>query len=394
MMGSGICGKAWTAACLGALLSGTIGAAQAQATKDINVAVIMPMSGSIMGIFQPAENSIKLAVKEVNAKGITVGGQHYRFKLHWFDGQCEPSPAINATRAALAEVKPLNIIWAPMCSSPAIAVAPILIKAQAVTINSTSGTNRFVGPKGDPYLFKNKEDFEWRTRDLVKYLKARGYKNGAIIAVNSDWGTEAARTFKKYAEEDGIKLVATLNYDEHTEEFAPLLLQVRAANPDFIFEASQLLDEQVAFLRTYSHLGLKIPLAGESTWTEDVPQKMGPSGWQAINGMLTATAWVPTSPRPAVQQYLAKYRKAFGSTPGFNGPPSYDIVYITAEAFEKAGSLDKEALRHVLRTATFQNLVYGSGSVTFDQNGQADFPTAVTMFDAQKRERVLAPPPK
>ena len=173
-----------------------------------------------------------------------------------------------------------------------------------------------------------------------------------------------------------------------------MLLQVRAANPDFIFQASQLLDEQVAFLRAYEHLGLKIQLAGESTWTEDVPQKMGASGWQAINGMLTATAWVPTSPRPEVQQYLAKYRKKFGSTPGFNGPPSYDIVYITAEAYEKAGSLDKEALRHVLRTTAFHNLVYGSGTVEFDQNGQAQFPTSVTMFDAQKRERVLAPPPK
>lgn len=388
------CRRVLGAACFGLALSCMGGTADAQAVKDINVAVVIPMSGPVMVNVQPAINSIKMAVQEVNAKGIVVGGQHYQFKLHWFDEECKPSAAITATRAALAEVKPLNVVWAPMCSSSAIAVAPILKQAKVVTLNSVSGTDRFVGPDGDPYLFKNKEDFEWRTRDLVKYLAARGYKKGAVIAVNSDWGTESAHTFKKFADQDGIKITNMLNYDEHTEEFAPLLLQVRAANPDFIFQASQLLDEQVAFLRAYAHLGLKIQLAGESTWTEDVPEKMGPSGWQAINGMLSASAWVPTSPRPEVQKYLAKYRKEFGSIPGFNGPPSYDIVYVTAEAYEKAGSLDKEALRHVLRTTSFNGLVYGSGTVKFDQTGQAEFPTSVTAFDMQKHERVLAPPPK
>lgn len=394
MMNAKVYMRALSAACFGLALSCMGGTASAQATKDINVAVIIPMSGPVMVNVQPAINSIKMAVEEVNAKGIMVGGQRYQFKLRWFDEECKPSAAINATRALLADVKPLNIVWAGMCSSSAVAVAPILKQAKVVTINSVSGTDRFVGPEGNPYLFKTKEDFEWRTRDLVKYLAARGYKKGAIVAVNSDWGTESARTFKKYADQDGIKIVDTLNYDEHTEEFAPILLQVRAKNPDFIFQASQLLDEQIAFLRAYTHLGMKIQLAGESTWTEDVPEKMGPSGWQAINGMLTASAWVPTSPRPEVQQYLAKYRKEFGATPGFNGPPSFDIVYITAEAYEKAGSLDKEALRHVLRTTTFQHLVYGSGTVKFDQSGQAEFPTSVTMFDAKARERVLAPPPK
>src|SRR4029079_10075551 len=116
---------------------------------------------------------------------------------------------------------------------------------------------------------------------LAKYLAKRGLKKGVIIAVNSDWGEESARTFKKYAEQAGIKIVNTIKYDEQTEEFVPILAQARQAAPDFIFQASQLLNEQVAFLRAYRQLGLKVQLAGESTWTEDVPEK---AGWNLVDG--------------------------------------------------------------------------------------------------------------
>jgi branched-chain amino acid transport system substrate-binding protein len=240
-------------------------------------------------------------------------------------------------------------------------------------------------------LFKIKEEFQSRSHDLAKYLAARGFKKGVIIAVNSDWGEEARSTFKKNAAEFGITIVQSLNYDEHTEEFVPILAQARQAQPDFIFQASQLLDEQIAFLRAYRQLGLKIQLAGESTWTDDVPEK---GGWDLIDGMLTASAWVPSNPRPAVQDYLAKYRKAFGSTPGFNGPPSYDMVKMTAAAFEKAGSLDSEALRGAFRSMTFENLVYGNGDLHFDSGGQAEFPVVITAFDAKTKSRLLAPTPK
>ena len=371
------------------MMSATL--ASAQEVKDINVALIIPMSGPVMVNVDPAVKSIRMAIDEVNAKGIMVGTQKYRFKVSWFDEECKPQVAINATRAALSQVQPLHVVWTAMCSSSALATAPILREAKAVVINSVSGTSGFAGPEGNPYLFKIKEEFAARSRALTEYLAARGLRNGVIIAVNSDWGEESARTFTENAEKSGLKIAQTQKYDEHTEEFAPFLAQTRQTKPDFIFQASQLLNEQVAFLRAYRQLGIKIQLAGESTWTEDVAEK---AGWDLIDGMLTASAWVPSDPRPAISNYLAKYRQAFKATPGFNGPPSYDMVYMTAEAFNKAGSLDAEALRKVVRNTEFKNLVYGKGTLRFNSAGQAELPVSVTAFDAKRKLRVLAPPPK
>jgi branched-chain amino acid transport system substrate-binding protein len=365
--------------------------ALAQDIKNINIGLVIPMSGPVMVNVTPAVNSIKMAVAEVNAKGFNVGGQKYRFEVSWFDEECKPQAAINATRAALAQVKPLHMMWLGMCSSSAVATRQMLLDSRAVVINAVSGTSGFAGPQGNPYLFKIKEEFSERSAALAKYLAARKLKNGVIIAVNSNWGEESSRTFAKAAKASGLNIVETLKYDEHTEEFAPLLAQARQARPDFVFQASELLNEQVAFLRSYRQLGMKAQLAGESTWTEDVPKKIG---WEAIDGMLTAGAWVPSNPRPAVVAYIDKYQKAYGAIPGFNGPTAYDMVNITVQAFERAGSLDPEAVRKVLRTGEFKGLVYGTGDLRFDEGGQAQFPVFVTQFDARKKERVLAPEAK
>lgn len=362
--------------------------ASGQEVKDINVALITPMSGPSMGNQEPAVNSYKIAIEEINRKGIMVAGQKYRFNVKWYDSECKPTAAVTATRAALAQVKPMHIMWAAMCSSSALASRQILLDANVLALNSVSGTSGFVGPAGDPMLFKNKEEFHWRARDLAKYLVAKNLKKGFIVAVNTDWGHESSKTFSKYAAQAGIEIQKAVSFDEHTEEFSSLLAQARQLKPDFIFMASQQLDEQVAFLRAYRQLGFKTQLVGESTWTEDVAEKIG---WDIMDGMLTATPWVPSNPRAEVQEYVKKYRATYGSIPGFNGPPAYDVVLITAKAFEKAGSLDKEKVREVLRNTKFENLVYGDGSYRFDKNGQAEFDIAITMFDAKKKQRVLAP---
>ena len=362
----------------------------ADGAKMLDVAIIIPQSGASLPITDPAIKSIKMALGEVNANGFKVGDQTYKFNPKWFDEECKPQNAINATRAALSQVKDAPVVWTPMCSSSALAVRPLLEATKSVVINPMSGTGGFAGPKGDPYLFKTKEEFDWRSRDLTKYLAARGLKTGAIVAVNSDWGSEASKIFTKYAEQNGIKIVQTLNYDEQTEEFVPLLSQVRQAKPDFIFMASQLINEQVGFLRAYKQLGLKTQLVGESTWTEDVAEK---AGWPLINGMLTAGAWVPSDGRAAVQEYIKKYRALFNAAPAFNGPPAYDMVYMTIAALQKAGSLDAEAIRAAMRTMTFDHLVYGNGTLQFDADGQAQFPVRITAFDAKTKTRIAAPAP-
>lgn len=87
----------------------------AQDVKDINIALITPMSGPSMGNQEPAVNSYKIAIEEINRKGIMVAGQKYRFNVKWYDGECKATAGVTAVRAALAQVKPMHFMWAAMC---------------------------------------------------------------------------------------------------------------------------------------------------------------------------------------------------------------------------------------------------------------------------------------
>ena len=68
--------------------------------------------------------------------------------------------------------------------------------------------------------------------------------------------------------------------------------------------------------------------------------------------------------------------------------------FMKAAGLAFAGSLDTEVVRKVIRETTFKNLVYGNGELRFGDDGQADFPVSITMFDAKKKMRVLAPDSK
>ena len=80
----------------------------------------------------PAVNSIKIALEEVNAKGIMINGVRHRFNVRWYDEECNPKVAVNAARAALDQVKPLHVVWAAMCSQTSVAIRPLLLDAKAV----------------------------------------------------------------------------------------------------------------------------------------------------------------------------------------------------------------------------------------------------------------------
>lgn len=352
-------------------------------SKKIQVPIVTPLSGNVLPIMEASHHSIKMALEEVNAKGVTIKGERYVLEPRWYDEECNPRVGVSALRAALTQVKPIHIVWTPSCSSVAVAMRPILLESGQIVLNSTSGTPRFTGPKGNPFLFKIKENGGWRSRDLVRFMLAQGWKRAVALVVNNDWGKDEMDGFLKAAQQEGLALLRSLSYDQGTQEFTPYLVQLRALAPDAVFMGAHLIDEQMAFLRQYRQLAMRPALVGPPTWTQEVAEK---AGWELMDGMVTVSSWIPTENRPAVRQYVEKYRKRVGEVPGFNGPPAYDMVHITAQAFELAGSLEREAVRKVLREHAFSGTVYAGGKAKFDDNGQAEFSLYATRFDAKKRD--------
>ena len=71
---------------------------------------------------------------------------------------------------------------------------------------------------------------------------------------------------------------------------------------------------------------------------------------------------------PAVQEYVAAYTEAYGAAPSALTTQAYDSVGILLEAIERAGSLDREAIKDAMFETDYQGM---SGYTTFDEIGDA-----------------------
>lgn len=82
------------------------------------------------------------------------------------------------------------------------------------------------------------------------------------------------------------------------------------------------------------------------------------SFWQEVNGVcehvFTMTAVTPRSENTSrTQEFMQAYRDAFGNTPGYVGPTTYDAVLMYADAVRETGSTDPEQLIPYLEDRTF-----------------------------------------
>jgi branched-chain amino acid transport system substrate-binding protein len=71
---------------------------------------------------------------------------------------------------------------------------------------------------------------------------------------------------------------------------------------------------------------------------------------------------------PAVQTFSEKFNQKYGVMPGMMGADTYDAFYIAKDAIERAGTVDKAAVRNALETTNMPQslLVTNSGRIKFD----------------------------
>lgn len=65
------------------------------------------------------------------------------------------------------------------------------------------------------------------------------------------------------------------------------------------------------------------------------------------------------------KEYEARFKKPYN----MNGSHSYDTILVIADALERAGSVDKEALRKALVATKLENKTSIGGSIKFDEKG-------------------------
>jgi branched-chain amino acid transport system substrate-binding protein len=333
-----------------------------------------------------AHKVVQMAVGEINAKGgVNVAGTKRLLKVVAADLR-DAAPGVPVHEALLGlekiilEQKPVAIVVGPFRSEALIAGMDIIAKYKTPmlgTIAMSPGSEKKL--KSDPEKYK----YIFRTClnavHLVKYLagnmalinKEFGFNKVYVMHQDVAWARATAGFVKKmYFDKAGWDVLGVEAYPTGTSDFSSALMKARAKGaqvimPIFDMPQSGILVKQWKSMKIPALLaGFISPLAGSGAWNT-FDGKIG----GAMNSIFELGSAIDSPKVPKSVEFYQKYKKTYGKElqAGHGPAPAYESVYILAEAIERAGSLDPDAIVAELKKTDRMGVM---GRIKYDQGNQ------------------------
>jgi branched-chain amino acid transport system substrate-binding protein len=95
---------------------------------------------------------------------------------------------------------------------------------------------------------------------------------------------------------------------------------------------------------------------------------------------------------PFAKKVGEEYEKRFKKPFNMNGAASYDAILVMADALERAGSTDKDALQKALKATKLEQKTMIGKAIEFDEKGDNKGAGAALMQLQQGKSKVVYPP--
>jgi len=218
---------------LAALVALSSVAAAASAQDVIRIGHVGPTSGGIAHLGKDNENGARLAIEDLNAKGLKINGRAVRFELLAEDDAADPKQGTAAAQK-LVDAKVSGVIG-HLNSGTSIPASKIYFDAGIPQI-SPSATNPRYTRQGYNTTFRVVADDVHLGGTLGRYAVTN--LKGQSIAVIDDrtaYGMGVADEFDKAVKAAGGKVVGREFTTDKSTDFMAILTSVKAKNPDVVF---------------------------------------------------------------------------------------------------------------------------------------------------------------
>jgi len=346
-----------------AVLAITAGVAFAQSV--VTIAHVGPTSGAIAHLGKDNENGAIMAVEELNAAGVTIGGQKVTIKLLTEDDAADPKQG-TAVAQKLADAKVSGVIG-HLNSGTSIPASKIYSDAGIPQI-SPSATNPKYTRQGFKTTFRVVADDTQLGGTLGRY--AVNTLKGQSIAVIDDrtaYGQGVAEEFSKAVVASGGKVVAKEYTTDKATDFNAILTSIKGKKPDVVFFGGM---DAVAgpMLRQMKSLGIAAKfMGGDGICSTDLIKLAGDS--IADGQVFCAEAGgVEKGSKYAVakEAFDKKFKAKFNADVQIYAPYVYDSVKLMVAAMVKAGSSDPAKYLPALAATKYDGV---TGPISFDEKG-------------------------
>jgi branched-chain amino acid transport system substrate-binding protein len=332
--------------------------------------------------------AINMARDEINAKGgVLVGKTKHKIEVYSIDTrEHEPGipvhDALTAMEKLILEKKPHAIVLGNFRSEVLLSSMDLISKYKMPYICCIAMTPIFqkkILEEYDKYkyCFRNCINAPY----LAMYLggvmgfinKEFGFNKSYIITQDVLWAKGTGGGLEKWFKENKWEVAAFDTYATGASDFSPSMIKVRAQKaqvivPIFDMPQSGILLKQARAMQIPALLaGFISPVTCENAWQVFEGE---------VDGMINMIYEVGPIPVKAVPKSVAfneNYGKKYGQKARMelsgHGPgPSYDAVYIMADAIERAKTVEPDAVVKALEQTDMMGAI---GRIRFGKDHQA-----------------------
>jgi branched-chain amino acid transport system substrate-binding protein len=364
----------------GAIAFALAGTAAAQ-EQIVKIGHVGPISGAIAHLGKDNENGARMAIEELNAKGVTIGGKKVKFELVAEDDAADPKQGTAAAQK-LVDAK-VNGVIGHLNSGTTIPASKIYSDAGIPQI-SPSATNPKYTQQGFKTTFRVVANDGQLGGTLGRYaVEVNKAKKVAVIDDRTAYGQGVAQEFVKGAKGKKAQIVAQEYTNDKATDFNAILTKIKAKNPDVIFFGGM---DAVAgpMLRQMKQLGINAKfMGGDGICTEALAKLAGDS--MADGQVVCAEAGgVEEAKKKGLDDFKAAYKKRFGIDVQLYAAYVYDAVMTMVDAMTKAGSAEPAKYLPVLAKIQHKGV---TGNIAFDSKGDIKDGT-LTLYSYKDGKRV------
>ncbi|WP_370679261.1 branched-chain amino acid ABC transporter substrate-binding protein [Comamonas sp. GB3 AK4-5] len=339
------------------------------AQEVIKIGHIGPVSGPQAHFGKDDENGVRMAIEDLNAKGMEIGGKKVKFQLVAEDDSADPKQGTAASQK-LCDDKVAG----------AVAFVNSGVAIPSSKIFNDCGIPMITGAATNPALTKPGYKTTYRViandnalgAALANYAaKTLGLKQVAVIDDRTAYGQGLADVFKKEVEKLGVKVVATEFTNDKATDFMAILTSIKAKKPQGIFYGG-MYGQAGPMLRQMAQLGLTDVkyFGGDGICVVELAKVA--AGAKPLENVVCAEGGSSLAKMPGGAEWKKRYDAKYPGQFQVYSPYFYDATMLMADAMKRANSADPKVYLPFLQKTDYQGV---TAKIAFEPNGEMKNPS-------------------
>ena len=310
----------------------------AEAQRPIKVGILDTYTGPPAVYGQDALNGFKLALSEINKKGVLGTKIEYTNR----DEKFKVDIALSMAKELVMNEK-VDILVGTINSGVALAVSDFAKAEKVPFIAWISKTEKITGEKGHRYAFSTAENTYMAGKAGGLALSKKPFKKYWIAGDDYEYGHAIAdaawRNLKGL--KPSVEMIGQSWWKVGEPDLVPYITAILAAKPDAVIFATggASMTNVLKIIKT-TGMSEKVPIWIHTATDHSVIRPLGLEAPEGVMGTMDYHFYHPDVPQN--RAFVKAFQSAYGNPPGFSAFHAFLTAHLIAKAYEKAGKIDRE----------------------------------------------------